>query len=619
LFRRQWLVTSSKDKTCRIWSTAYGECVGIGEGHTDAIGSICISHNPATYSSRKVFMISGASDKILKRWSLPVHSFPSSIPSSSSSSSSSSLVRHILPIQKLVCSHSIRAHDKDINCITVSPNDSIIASASQDKSIRLWSSDELTPLATLHGHKRGVWKVLFSFYDKILFSCSGDRTVKLWSIVDYTILRTFEGNTASVLNCKLINFGQQFITTSADGLLRLYNVRNSECENVFDVHEDRVWALEYFTSSSSASASASGEEQGQQEGERKEKVKAKEQDHYVLSGGSDSKLILWKDMTKEEEEQEIAKNEELLLFEQQLYNDIRNKNYSKALSLALSLKHSQKVLQILQAILDDTGNHYDNEAENEEEEESRIQNQIHLPKKYQQLFNNTFSKKLDSYLPLLTVTQLTQLILFLKDWNNNSRYCYLSQIVINTLIRLFPMKQLLEIKEFKDTLIGLQVYTERHYQRINRLLQSSYYINYLISSINGFLPLETINRITSTGSSGVGTAAVSSALMVTKKRKIPEPTDDEDEVTYTITSASSSSIPLEKEQLDDYTAPPEVHNHRMEILDTEEETRDDDNTASDDDESKKIIVNKKKQTKTNKKNPVTGDNSGSSKKKRVSV
>jgi U3 small nucleolar RNA-associated protein 13 len=560
-------------------------------------------------------MISGASDKILKRWSLPVHSFPSSMPSSSSSSS----VRHILPVQKLICSHSIRAHDKDINCITVSPNDSIIASASQDKSIRLWSSDELTPLATLHGHKRGVWKVLFSPYDKILFSCSGDRTVKLWSIVDYTILRTFEGNTASVLNCKLINFGQQFITTSADGLLRLYNVRNSECENVFDVHEDRVWALEYFTSSSSSSAV----EQDQDEGSvRKEKEKAKEQqDHYLVSGGSDSKLILWKDMTKEEEEQEIAKKEELLLLEQQLYNDLRNKNYAKALSLALSLKHSQKVLQILQAILDDDSNRpLDDETDEGEEEESRIRNKLDLPKKYQQLFNTTFSKKLDFYLLRLTIDQIKQLILFLKDWNNNSRYCYLSQIIINSFIRCFSMQQLLEIKEFKDCLAGLQAYTERHYQRISRLLQSSYYINYLLSSINGFLPLETMNRLTSAGSN----AGSSSAAVVVKKRKTQEPLEEEkaedemDEVTYTITSSSSSN-PVEKEQLDDYTG----HEHQMEILDTEEDDErkkdsDDDNTASDRDHEKMkkpTMINKK--IKANKKKSITTNSTN--KRKKVSV
>ena len=40
-----------------------------------AVGCICTSRNKATYQSRSVFMFSGAGDKILKKWLLPVHSF----------------------------------------------------------------------------------------------------------------------------------------------------------------------------------------------------------------------------------------------------------------------------------------------------------------------------------------------------------------------------------------------------------------------------------------------------------------------------------------------------------------------------------------------------------------
>ena len=119
----------------------------------------------------------------------------------------------------------------------------IYGPGSQDKTIRLWRTSDLAPIASLSGHKRGIWKVAFSPVDRCLASCSGDRTVRLWSVVDYTCLRVFEGHTASVLTVKFANKGMQLLSGAADGLIRLWTIRSGECENTFDLHSDRVWAI----------------------------------------------------------------------------------------------------------------------------------------------------------------------------------------------------------------------------------------------------------------------------------------------------------------------------------------------------------------------------------------
>jgi len=51
------------------------------------------------------------------------------------------------------------------------------------------------------------------------------------------------GHTASVLTVRFVNRGMQLISGASDGLVRLWTIRTGECENTFDEHADRVWAL----------------------------------------------------------------------------------------------------------------------------------------------------------------------------------------------------------------------------------------------------------------------------------------------------------------------------------------------------------------------------------------
>ena len=82
------------------------------------MGAVCISQRHATYQSKIAFMISGAGDKILKRWPLAASIFVQTSVTGSESSE----------VLKLGVSHNVRGHDKDINTLAVSPNDAMAAS-----------------------------------------------------------------------------------------------------------------------------------------------------------------------------------------------------------------------------------------------------------------------------------------------------------------------------------------------------------------------------------------------------------------------------------------------------------------------------------------------------------
>ena len=62
-----------------------------------------------------------------------------------------------------------------------SPDNTILASAGTDPTIRLWNVPEGTQRAALHGHTSGVCGLAFTPDGRSLLSCS-DGTLRMWDI-----------------------------------------------------------------------------------------------------------------------------------------------------------------------------------------------------------------------------------------------------------------------------------------------------------------------------------------------------------------------------------------------------------------------------------------------------
>jgi len=188
----RFVATCGKDKQMRIWCVASFRCVAVAEGHTEAVGATALSRKVGRYDvtgkaaekGSGSYAVTASIDRTLKRWNLP----------------GASVLQEAFDELPLKAAVSVRSHEKDINVVSVAPNDSLVATGSQDKTVKLWNATDLSLRATLKGHRRGIWDCQFSPFDRVIASGSGDRTVKVWSLSDYSCLRYVHEGVRSMPN-----------------------------------------------------------------------------------------------------------------------------------------------------------------------------------------------------------------------------------------------------------------------------------------------------------------------------------------------------------------------------------------------------------------------------------
>jgi WD40 repeat protein len=91
-------------------------------------------------------------------------------------------------------------HTASVTSLAYSPDSTMIASGSEDYTIKLWNIRTGYLTTTLAGHSGSILSLAFSPDGSILISGSQDGTVRVWDISSGEFLRVFKGHTSRV-NC----------------------------------------------------------------------------------------------------------------------------------------------------------------------------------------------------------------------------------------------------------------------------------------------------------------------------------------------------------------------------------------------------------------------------------
>ncbi|XP_011633991.1 coatomer subunit beta' isoform X2 [Pogonomyrmex barbatus] len=210
--RKNWVITGSDDMQIRVFNYNTLERVHSFEAHSDYVR--CIAVHPT-----QPFILTSSDDMWIKLWNWE---------------------------KSWICQQVFEGHTHYVMQIVFNPKDNnTFASASLDRTVKVWQLGSPTANFTLEGHEKGVNCV--DYYhggDKpYLISGADDRYVKIWDYQNKTCVQTLEGHTQ---NISAVCFHPELpivLTASEDGTVRIWHAGTYRLESSLNYGFERVWTI----------------------------------------------------------------------------------------------------------------------------------------------------------------------------------------------------------------------------------------------------------------------------------------------------------------------------------------------------------------------------------------
>jgi len=196
----QILASGSLDNSIKLWKvktgtliSTLGDGIFFSEGHKKAVNSVAFTKDGKQ-------LVSGGADKTVKIWEI----------------NTGKVLQTLNGHKDEVTSIAITTHEDNIL---------VIASGSQDKTIKLWFNT--VPLYTLREHEAIIQSLAFSSDGKLLALGSRDKTIKLWRIPPCEPPRIFPVFEKDVVSVAFSPNGNVLASVSGSDI-NLWNVKNGD-------------------------------------------------------------------------------------------------------------------------------------------------------------------------------------------------------------------------------------------------------------------------------------------------------------------------------------------------------------------------------------------------------
>lgn len=186
----RWLLSSSADKTVRLWSLDTWQCMVVYKGHDRPVWDL-------RWGPFGHYFVSGGSDRTARLW----------------------VTDHIRQQRIFV------GHDQDVDCVCFHPNSAYIFTASCDHTVRMWAVTTGNAVRMFTGHTGNITAMECSRDGKLLASADDQGSIFLWDLAPGRLLKRMRGHgKGGIWSLSWSVESAVLVSGGADGTVRVWDV-----------------------------------------------------------------------------------------------------------------------------------------------------------------------------------------------------------------------------------------------------------------------------------------------------------------------------------------------------------------------------------------------------------
>jgi WD40 repeat protein len=140
------------------------------------------------------------------------------------------------------CLQTLEGHSDRVTSVAWSHDAARLASASHDKTVKIWDATTGRCIATLEGHSRSVGSATWSHDAARLASASWDSTVKIWDATTGQCIATLKGHGNKVTSVARSHDAAR-LASASNSAVRIWDATTGRCIATLNGHGDKVTSV----------------------------------------------------------------------------------------------------------------------------------------------------------------------------------------------------------------------------------------------------------------------------------------------------------------------------------------------------------------------------------------